>query len=731
MSDPAVRNRINEHLAGSSPDHLGDLMGSDSSLPATTDSAGTDTGAAASGLGPPRVPGYRVIALLGRGAMGTVWQAHDLTLERDVAIKLLHLPSGEEDAASTRVLREARAAGRLDHPNAVRLHHVSRDGGQISIVMELLSGGSLSDLVERNGPMPWRKATIAIREAAEGLGAAHAAGLVHRDIKPSNLLRSANGHVKVADFGVARAGGLQSQLTTPGAIIGTPAYMSPEQCRGEEAGLQCDLYGLGCTYYHLLTGKPPFSGDATAVMRQHCHEPFPDASQLVPGVPSSALEVIDKLTRKSASERYASTTELIADLDRLLAPEAVPDPTVSPSRADSASAAMGRGVIAVMLSLIVAGSAGGWGVWRWSHRHGSVTGVQSPSARPMSLPAPKLPSPPRAILAFQGLRWTIDRVGFSPDGRFVWSVGHREVMLDGEARRWEVSTGGPVGQTGSRTAISPASDIVVIQYAGGGLAQRIDATTPLFKFPSEPVPLAVSPDDRLMANGELQADLHTHVVIRTLPDGKEWYKAESINPQSAKFSPDSRYLAIDDHDGGLLRVCDMTTRLELWHEQYTKYGSSVLTFNGDGSRILRLDTDMTAKAVTRVYQAATGRILTLIHPGSGIVAAALSPNGRFVVFAMADHPQVLRMWDVDGDQESTAFTPATTPVSCVCVSPDNSRALVGCEDGSLHLLSLPGGSEIFKLTGHANKVTAIAFSADGRMAASGSDDKTVRVWGLP
>ncbi len=281
------------------------------------DSAGSRGSAASSGFAP-RVPGYRIIELLGRGAMGTVWLAHDLALDRDVAIKLLNMPAGDEDAASARVLREARAAGRLDHPNAVRLHHVSRDGAQISIVMELLAGGSLSDLVERDGPMSWREATLALREAAEGLGAAHAAGLVHRDVKPSNLLRSISGRVKVADFGVARAGGMQTQITIPGALIGTPAYMAPEQCRGEEAGLQCDLYGLGCTYYHLLTGRVPFTGEASAVMYQHCHEPFPDASKRVEGIPARALKVIGKLTQKSPADRYATTADLIAELDGLL-----------------------------------------------------------------------------------------------------------------------------------------------------------------------------------------------------------------------------------------------------------------------------------------------------------------------------------------------------------------------------------------------------------------------------
>ncbi len=324
------------------------------------DSGVSGAAAGSSGFSPPRVPGYRIISLLGRGAMGTVWLAHDLTLERDVAIKVLNMPPGEEDAASARILRKARAAGRLDHPNAVWLHHVWRDGKQISIVMELLAGGSLSDLIERQGPMPWREATLALREAAEGLGAAHAAGLIHRDVKPSNLLRSSSGRIKVADFGVARASGMQTQQTATGALIGTPAYMAPEQCRGEEAGLQCDLYALGCTYYQLLTGQVPFDGDATSMMYQHCHEPFPDASKRIGEIPTDVLAVISKLTQKSQADRYASTAELIADLDGVLVDKSAgsrgPDPFEG-KRLRSRRTALR---VATALSLAATGIAGGW-----------------------------------------------------------------------------------------------------------------------------------------------------------------------------------------------------------------------------------------------------------------------------------------------------------------------------------------------------------------------------------
>ncbi len=534
-------------------DRIDDALGSDAGILPTMDSAGVDRPAAKSGFAAPRVPGYRVIALLGRGAMGTVWQAHDLTLERDVAIKLLNMPPGEEDAASARVLREARAAGRLDHPNAVRLHHVARDGSQISIVMELLAGGSLSDLIERDGPMTWREATMALREAAEGLGAAHAAGLVHRDVKPSNLLRSRSGRVKVADFGVARAGGLQSQLTTPGAIIGTPAYMAPEQCRGEEAGLQCDLYGLGCTYYHLLTGGPPFTGDSTSVMYQHCHEPFPDASKLAPGLPPAVLAILERLTRKSPADRYGSTADLIADLDRLLLSARDSQRIAAQARGVGTSRPAYVGRVVAIVVLINVGIAGGLGLWRWSHRRVFPSKVQELVATRAASSLPAMYSV-RALISLSGNIYPIAQVGFSPDDRFVWS-SCRDTNGNFEARRWNVESGAPAGQNynqGWGQAISPSGDLILNGRSDGGSIQGINASTPSFHWPATSFPFDISFDGRLIANGEGQADGGHQIVVRTVADGKEWFRIDRTLVNDGKFSPDIHFLIIDDGWGSLI-----------------------------------------------------------------------------------------------------------------------------------------------------------------------------------
>ena len=209
---------------------------------------------------PAKIGQYQIKRLLGSGAMGHVYLAHDPHLDRDVAIKVLPSELTDDEERVSRFLREARLTAKIQHPNTVVIHQVMVEDGLASIVMELLDGGSLDDIVEKHGPMPWREATQAIRDAAAGLGAAHELGLVHRDVKPANLMRTCKGTVKVVDFGLVRAMQSTSQLTQMGTILGTPTYMAPEQWTGQEADARSDLYSLVCTYYYLLTGKAPVYG---------------------------------------------------------------------------------------------------------------------------------------------------------------------------------------------------------------------------------------------------------------------------------------------------------------------------------------------------------------------------------------------------------------------------------------------------------------------------------------
>ena len=209
--------------------------------------------------------------------MGEVWLAHDPQLDRDVAIKLLPASFAKDEERLRRFLREARATARLDHPHVVTVHQAGTDGERAFIAMQYVDGGSLDKAVAASGPLDWREATQVIREAAAGLSAAHALGMVHRDVKPANLMRTTTGVTKVVDFGLVRAEAGDSHLTQDGRLLGTPAYMAPEQWTGEQVDARSDLYSLVCTYYYLLTGRVPFDAPtAPSLGYQHRYESPPD-----------------------------------------------------------------------------------------------------------------------------------------------------------------------------------------------------------------------------------------------------------------------------------------------------------------------------------------------------------------------------------------------------------------------------------------------------------------------
>jgi serine/threonine protein kinase len=220
---------------------------------------------------------YRVVGALGRGGMGEVYRATDVVLGREVALKLM-LPIPETLAAGERFLREARASARLDHPHVVAAYDFGRYGAAYFLAMELVRGRTVREELRQLGPLPADRAECLVRQAAAGLAAAHAQGIVHRDIKPENLLLTNDGSVKVADFGIVRfLDDATTTLTSGGQIIGTSHFLSPERVLGKPAEPASDVYALGCVLYQLLTGRPPFvSENPASVMYQHVQrEPVP------------------------------------------------------------------------------------------------------------------------------------------------------------------------------------------------------------------------------------------------------------------------------------------------------------------------------------------------------------------------------------------------------------------------------------------------------------------------
>ena len=215
---------------------------------------------------------YEIRRPLGSGGAGTVYEAWDPGIKRLVAIKTVHL--ADDPASAARLQREAEAAGRLTHPNVVAIYNFGMDGDIAYIVMELAGSGSLKDRLDRNQPFATAEIAGILQDLLAGLQYSHNKGVVHRDIKPGNVLLTEGGHAKIADFGIARLE--ESTLTLTGDVLGTPAYMSPEQIGGERVGAASDIWSAGVVLYQLLTGERPFEGGRSAIAQKILRtEPFP------------------------------------------------------------------------------------------------------------------------------------------------------------------------------------------------------------------------------------------------------------------------------------------------------------------------------------------------------------------------------------------------------------------------------------------------------------------------
>ncbi len=272
---------------------------------------------------------YVILEELGRGGMGRVYRAEHQTMHRIVALKILAPDLTRNDRARDMFLREVRAVAQLVHPNIVTAFDANQVGDRFYLVLEYVDGPNLDQLVKAQGPLSIGQACDFIRQAAQGLQAAHVAGLVHRDIKPANILvqrRAADGSpglVKISDFGLAKlidqsgdspAGTI---LTKPNTVMGTPDYLSPEQARCMHSlDIRSDLYSLGCTFYYLLTGQVPFPGGTSMqkLIRHSSDQPMP-VEALRPEVPDAVREIIRKLLNKRPEDRYQTPAEVVQALE--------------------------------------------------------------------------------------------------------------------------------------------------------------------------------------------------------------------------------------------------------------------------------------------------------------------------------------------------------------------------------------------------------------------------------
>ncbi|MEU8519897.1 serine/threonine-protein kinase [Streptomyces sp. NBC_01216] len=293
-----------------------------------------------SGLVGKQIAGYVVEAEIGRGGMAVVYRAHDLRLDRTVALKLLAPELARNDTFRKRFAHESRVAAAIDHPHIVPVFEAGETEGVLYIAMRYVAGQDLRALLDREGRLPAAKAGRIAVQVASALDAAHAHDLVHRDVKPGNILvaegtdRDHPEHVYLTDFGLTKKSLSLTGLTTVGQFVGTLDYVAPEQISGKPVDGRCDVYGFGCVVFETLTGVPPFRrDDDMALLWAHQYDPAPRLSAECPGLPEAADAVLAKALAKAPEERYDTCLEFVADLRAALegaAPGPVPPEGAGP-----------------------------------------------------------------------------------------------------------------------------------------------------------------------------------------------------------------------------------------------------------------------------------------------------------------------------------------------------------------------------------------------------------------
>jgi serine/threonine protein kinase len=280
---------------------------------------------------------YRIVRLLGSGAMGDVYLAEDPQIERQLAIKTVRVAEGKPEDVEDRkrrLLREAKAAGRMIHPHVVTLFDAGEAEGVLYLAFEFVGGSDLSQRMESDPPLTLGEVLRIVRESADALDFAHRQGIVHRDIKPANIMLDTHGRVKVADFGIAKVVGQATELTMTGSVVGSPHYLSPEQVRGEELDGRTDVFSLGVVLYELLGHRRPFQGESlTTLVYQILHQEPPPIPQLRPELAPYLDSLVRRMMAKDREQRFANAGAVaaeIATLERDLGPERLAQPVEAP-----------------------------------------------------------------------------------------------------------------------------------------------------------------------------------------------------------------------------------------------------------------------------------------------------------------------------------------------------------------------------------------------------------------